>query len=161
MIKEKLSYAIQYWNLSSVEIIYENIYKAVYSAVSLELGAVILKINQDTSQLKEEFDMLCAMNGSGPNKFCCKLLAYDEEKGILLEERLLPGTVLREETSLEVRLGAFEQVFRNIHREVPENGRQTYIDWLKAICVFCAGHPVLAEKKFGEDSLATFAERAK
>lgn len=164
MIKEKLSYAIQRWNLSNIEPIYENADKAVYSAVSPGFGAVILKLNQNTAQLKEEYDMLCVMNGSGPNEYCCKLFAYDEEKGILLEERLLPGTVLREEISLEARILAFERVFRNIHQEVPEDGRQTYLDWLEGICVFCTEHPekpVLMEKSFGEYSLAEFAERAR
>lgn len=164
MIKEKLSYAIQCWNLSNIEIIYENADKAVYSASSPEFGAVILKLNQNTAQLKEEYDMLCVMNGSGPNQYCCRLFAYDEEKGILLEERLLPGTVLREEISLEARLLAFERVFRNIHKEVVEDGRQTYLEWLAGICVFCVKHPenpVLMEKSFGEYSLAIFAERAR
>lgn len=164
MIKEKLSYAIHSWNLCNVEIIYENSEKAVYSAVSLEFGAVILKINQNTAQLKEEYDMLCIMNGNGPNKYCCRLFAYDEEQGILLEERLLPGTVLREEASIEARICAFEHVFRNIHKKVKEDGRQTYMDWLEEICTFCAEHPenpVLTEKSFGEYNLAVLAERAR
>lgn len=164
MIKEKLSYAIQHWNLSNVETIYENADKAVYSAVSSEFGSVILKLNQNVRQLKEEYDMLCVMNGRESNQYCCRLWAYDEEKGILLEERLRPGTVLREEASLEKRISAFEQVFRNIHRRVPENGRQTYLDWLEDICSFCAKEKenlMLKETRFGEYSLTVFAKRAK
>jgi len=164
MIKEKLSYAIQHWNLCNVETIYENASKEVHSAVSSEFGSVSLKLNQNTAQLKEEYDMLCVMNESESNKYCCRLWAYDEEKGILLEEQLRPGTVLREEASLEKRIFAFEQVFRNIHRKVLENGRQTYLDWLEEICSFCAKEKenlIFKEKRFGEYSLTVFAEWAK
>lgn len=167
-MKEKLDFAKTHWNLTNVETIYENSEKAVYSADSSEYGAVILKLNQNIRQLKEEYDMLCVMNGSLPdkaqNKICCRIWEYDEAKGILLEERLLPGTVLREEESLEKRIHAFEQVFRNIHREALEDGRQTYLDWLEGICAFCAKQkekPAFKEKKFGEYNLAEFAERAR
>lgn len=163
-IAEKLVFAKAHWNLRNIEIIYENADKAVYSAVSSKFGDVILKVNQNTLQLKEEYDTLCVMNGSETNKYCCRSFRYDEEKGILLEERLLPGTVLREEPSLEVRIYAFERVFRNIHKEIVEDGCQTYLEWLQEICDYCEKHQEnrqLKEKYFGEWCLADYAERAR
>lgn len=167
-MKEKLSYAIQHWNLSDVEIIYEESERAVYSASSPDFGAVILKLNQNIRQLREEYDMLSVMNSNRLNEeqknFCCNVWAYNAERGILLEERLLPGTVLREEVSLEKRILAFRQIFLNIHGEVFGDGCQTYLDWLEEICSFCEKQKdnlVLKEKRFGEYNLMAFAEQAK
>lgn len=75
--------------------------------------------------------MLSRLNGSR----CCKAYAFDEASGLLLEGRILPGTVLREEISLERRVSAFTDVFRAIH--LPETEGETYLDWLDAAQNFC------------------------
>lgn len=143
-MKEKGNFAMNHWNLTGGKAIYENVNKAVYSAWSAEYGSVILKINQDTLQLNEEYEMLKALNGNG----CCKVFAYDAERGILLEERLLPGTVLREEGKLGKRIQAFKSVFDKIHIEASrfEAGKatkvQSYLDWLESACHFCRNNRI-------------------
>jgi len=124
--------AVKRWGLKRCEEIYWHPAKAVFSAESEQFGPVILKIDKDTSQLKSEYRMLAGLSGS----YSCKVYAYDESAGLLLEERIFPGTVLRKEPSLEKRVRIFSQVFREIHKPAEEG--ETYLDWLERICEYCA-----------------------
>lgn len=129
--------------------IYENEYKSIFTGESKEFGPVIIKNDTNSSQLKSEYHMLAKLNGN----HSCKVYAFDKDKGQLLEERILPGTKLREEMSLEKRLEAFAQVFSAIHIAVVEEKdvstsenkllrrkTETYIDWLEKACDFCEEH---------------------
>lgn len=126
--------------------IYENEYKSIYTGVSNEFGPVVVKYDTDIAQLKSEYHMLAKLNGH----HSCRVYAFNEDKGQLLEERILPGTKLREEKSLEKRLNAFADVFEAIHIEVVEDSEArtgehkllrrcmpTYIDWLEEASEFC------------------------
>ncbi len=151
-MEAKKCFAVNRWQLSELKTVYETEYKAVYSSVAAEYGPVILKINQDTAQLAEEYALLHQLNGAG----CCKVYAYDEAQGMLLEECLLPGTVLREEEALEKRIGAFQSVFCQIHQDMSvqnatDMDAPIYRDWLEDVCQYCEEHHV--------DGL--FADRAK
>lgn len=139
--------------LKNLTPIYETPNKMVYTAVSSEFGPVILKTDTNLEQLRLEYEMMVKLRG----KYCCKVYALNEEKGHLIEERILPGNKLREETSLEKRIEAFTQVFCSIHTpadgiaflksqkteaegcadEKEENAWPTYLDWLDRICDFC------------------------
>lgn len=143
-MKEKIYAAIKQWKLTEVKAIYENQYKAVYSAISEEYGPVILKRNHDARQLGEEYEMLHKLNGNG----CCKVFAYDAENGMLLEERLIPGMVLREEENLNKRIEVFASIFHKIHYAVDcdikvqnDNAQShiapSYMTWLEDIYQFC------------------------
>ena len=126
--------------------IYENEYKSIYTGQSKEFGPVVLKNDTNISQLKSEYHMLAKLNGN----HSCKVYAFDKDKGQLLEERILPGTKLREEASLEKRLDAFAEVFEAIHIAVVEDSAvstaenkllrrktETYVDWLEKVYAFC------------------------
>ena len=126
--------------------IYENEYKSIYTGVSNEFGPVILKYDADIAQLKSEYHMLAKLNGH----HSCKVYAFNEDKGQLLEERILPGTKLRAEKSLEKRLDAFAEVFEAIHIDVVEDaqartgehkllrrGTPSYLDWLEKAYEYC------------------------
>ena len=127
--------------------IYENEYKSIYTGVSNEFGPVILKYDADIAQLKSEYHMLAKLNGH----HSCKVYAFNEDKGQLLEEHILPGTKLRAEKSLEKRLDAFADVFEAIHIDVVEDaqartgehkllrrGTPSYLDWLEKAYEYCA-----------------------
>lgn len=166
-MKEKLDVAIRQWDLTEVKVIYENSYKAVYSAISEEYGAVILKLNRDTKQLAEEYEMLHKLDGNG----CCKVFAYDRENGMLLEERLMPGTVLRKEEDLQKRIEAFASVFHKIHCRADvlpgDDGQppmtQTYLEWLEDIYRFCRENNVednlTKQAKYARDICAEMFEK--
>ena len=131
--------------------IYENEFKSIYAGVSNEFGQVILKNDTNIAQLKSEYYMLAKLNGH----HSCKVYAFNEDKGQLLEERILPGTKLREEVCVEKRLAGFIGVFEAIHivipeetleadtlthncdKELPYGGIPTYLEWLENACKFC------------------------
>lgn len=127
--------AAKKWSLSDFRTIYEHSSKAVYRAESKIFGAVILKWDRNVSQLQSEYHMLTRLNGIS----ACKVYAFDMENGLLLEECILPGTVLREETSLERRIEAFVQIFCAIHTN--ETCGETYLDWLISVNEYCKNHP--------------------
>ena len=137
-MKEQLQFAIDQWKLSNLRPIYEREQSAVWSAESERIGSVILKWNS-TGQLDSEYKMLSRFQGKG----CCRVYSYDQDLGLLLEERILPGTVLREETSLEKRVEVLASVFREIH--VPQQEGETYLDWLNKALAFCVSQNVSAE----------------
>lgn len=83
--------------------------------------------------------MLAGLSGA----YNCKVYAYEESAGLLLEERIIPGTVLRREASLEKRIRIFSGVFGGIHLPAEEGG--TYLDWLERICGYCRQNPVAEE----------------
>lgn len=135
-MKEQLQFAIDQWGLSDLCPIYEREQAAVWSAESDRFGSVILKWNS-TGQLESEYRMLSQLQGRG----CCKVYGYDQ--GLLLEERLLSGTVLREERSLEKRVEVLASVFREIH--LPQQEGETYLDWLNKAHAFCEAQNVADE----------------
>lgn len=150
-MQDKIIYATEKWRLNRLEEIYRRSSKAVFSAESERFGAVILKIDSDSAQLRSEYRMLARLTGG-----CAQVYAYEEDKGLLLEERILPGTVLRQETSLEKRVEVFSQVFRRIHasaENVSEQG-ETYLDWLDEICGWCVQNRAAEE-------LTAMAEQAR
>ncbi|MCM1539681.1 MAG: aminoglycoside phosphotransferase family protein [Blautia sp.] len=135
-MQDKKYLAVKQWKLDRLEVVYEHAEKAVFRAESEVFGPVILKIDQNRKQLGSEYRMLARLSG----RCSCKVYAYDGESGLLLEERILPGTALRREASLEKRIQCFLQVFREIH--LPADSGETYLDWLERICEYCACHGV-------------------
>ena len=125
-----IQFAIDQWGLSNLRPIYEREKSAVWSTESDHFGPVVLKWNS-TGQLDSEYRMLARLQG----RECCKVYGYDKDRGLLLEERILPGTVLREEPSLEKRVEVLASVFRKIH--LPQQDGETYLDWLNKACAFC------------------------
>lgn len=138
----QLPEAVERWDLQKCRTIYENKWKAVYEADSSKYGPVILKINRNIKQLGEEVLLLQALDGEG----CCKLYDYDKENGFLLEERMLPGKVLREEKDLHKRISALAYVFRQIHTcNMPAGQAPDYMQWLDEIYDFCVENNVDSE----------------
>jgi len=135
-MKDKIGYAVKKWELDCLERIYEHSTKGVFSAESDIFGPVILKINRHIAELESEYQMLAELAGW----HSCKVYAIDKSAGLLLEERISPGTVLRRETSLEKRIQMFLQVFHEIH--IPADSGATYLNWLEQIRKYCIQHQV-------------------
>lgn len=135
-MRDKINDAIMKWKLNHIEVIYEHSTKGVFSAESEDFGPVILKIDQNRQQLGSEYKMLSRLSG----RYSCRVYAFDEAAGLLLEEHIFPGTVLRREASLEKRIQVFLQVFQGIH--LPADPGETYLNWLEKICEYCVRHQV-------------------
>ena len=139
-----LSDCAKRWNLRQLTPLFRRPEKAVYSAESPELGAVILKIDSDRQQLYKEHEMLIRMGA--PES--CRVWDYCPEDGCMLLERILPGTPLRAVSCPTQRVQAFCAVFDRIH--TPADAGKTYLDWLDGICQSCETLPAAAP--FREDA---------
>ncbi len=143
-IQDRLHYAAENWKLTNISTIYEKETRAVYQADAAEWGKVIIKINADKKELFSEYSMLNAMKGS----CCCAVFAFDTSLGIIAEEQIIPGNVLREEKNPAKRVEIFSAVFHNIHPTLPVNNNyKTYIDWLADADRFCSINSVDNEIK--------------
>ena len=92
-MNDAMEYAAALWGLENPEPVSLRPTKAVYTALSRRFGPVVLKINRDRGELKAEYEALSRLSG----RCCCRVYAFEEDAGALLEERILPGTRLREE----------------------------------------------------------------
>lgn len=119
------------WKLNEVQTLQETKTGSVYAAVSEEFGPVVVKHNSDPWDLEPEYEMLEYLDGCAS----CRVYGYDEKKGLLLEERILPGTPLALEPSLEKRIDGFCSVFHRIHPQV--GWGKSYLDWLDGIVKYC------------------------
>lgn len=76
---------------------------------------VVLKIGMPSDELTSEMAALKLFNGNG----ACQLLEHDEEKGILLLERIVPGTMLSELEDDDERTNIAVDVMNRLWREIP------------------------------------------
>lgn len=133
-IKSKINWIKERFSLENIEKIYDFNNKAVYSAESIKLGNVIIKVNENKEELASEYNMLKNLNGQNS----CRVFVYDSEYGVLIEERIIPGTVLRKEQRVEIRVNSFIEVFQSIHKEIDnKNNFESYLDWLIRADRFC------------------------
>lgn len=146
-MNEQMEFAIVRWELCDVQPVYEREQSAVWFCRSERFGDAVLKWNS-TGQLEPEYRMLSRLQGKG----FCEVYGYDRERGLLLEERILPGTVLRAEASVEKSVEVLACVFREIHR--PQDAGETYLDWLDRACAFCGANAV-------PGNLAQLAQKAR
>lgn len=130
-IQERLQTASHKWNLTKIVSIYEQESRGVYCADSAEFGPAILKINTNSDSLAREFHTLTDMKGTA----CCQVYEFDHMNGLLLEERILPGTALKQESDWEKRAAGFAQVFEEIHT-LPKDSTNysSYLNWVQKAC---------------------------
>lgn len=137
-IQRKRELASVRWGLTQIEVLRQAPGRAVLAAESDRFGPSVLKIDSDRARLAKEHRALAALHEAG----CCRPYGFDAENGLLLEERILPGTTLREESRLCRRAEAFQQVFCRIHREAgPYFKAESYLDWLGQARKSCAVLP--------------------
>lgn len=132
----KIADAAKKWELEHLLLLTRQGTKEVYAGESRLYGPVILKGNEDLQELRGEYRMLCRLACARS----ARVYAFDGEAGMLLEERILPGTTLRQEVSPEKRVQCLSRVFYAIH--VPADGGTTYLDWLRGIVGYCESNPV-------------------
>ena len=111
------------WKLSDFEFVEYYSIHAIFFCKSELYGDCVLRIgdNDDDEDniygFMSEYNALLEFNDSG--KFC-KIFDCDADKNIMLIERIIPGTMLKNEPSLEKRLSVFSELFNGLHKE-PKN----------------------------------------
>ncbi|WP_268625406.1 aminoglycoside phosphotransferase family protein [Paenibacillus alvei] len=118
------------WSLSSLQLIPSFSANVVFTCYSEQVGHAILKIGQPSETIWTEVTTLLQYKGQ---RFC-KVYEADIKNGVLLLERLQPGTTLRDEHSLQRRLDVFCSLYSNIHIAAVEGEKfPTYIGWVERI----------------------------
>ena len=133
---KRIADAAKKWGLGHLLLLTRQGTKEVYAGESRRYGPVILKRNADVRELHGEYGMLSRLDCAQS----VRTYAFDGEAGLLLEERILPGTTLRQEVSPEKRVQCLAQVFHAIH--TPAEVGTTYLDWLRGIMGYCESNPV-------------------
>jgi streptomycin 6-kinase len=109
----------------------------------------VLKIGVPDRELTSEINTLRLYDGQG----ACHLLEADAEKGLLLLERLRPGTMLASLKGDDQATEIAAEVMKKIHRPVPEQGGflslRGWFDELKKVrLLFSGGTGPFPEKSF-------------
>ncbi|HSU80011.1 MAG TPA: aminoglycoside phosphotransferase family protein [Candidatus Angelobacter sp.] len=105
-------------------------YNYVLKAFDSKGTPVILKLGVPGFDFTNEITTLEVYDGKG----CVRLLAADPERGALLLEQLIPGTMLTEVKDEALAMNHFIKVWRAIRRPVPEGvSCPTVLDWAKGL----------------------------
>jgi streptomycin 6-kinase len=91
-------------------------YNYVCAATRKDGSAAVLKIGVPNRELTSEINTLRLYNGQG----ACRILEADADKGMLLLERLQPGTMLASLKSDDEATEIAAEVMKTIHRPAPQ-----------------------------------------
>ena len=122
------------WRLSGFGLIPSYSANLVWTCDSEQYGRCVLKIGNPASRERAaEYNALSEYDGKG----MCGVFAADLANSVLLQERVLPGTPLRDEPSLEARLSVFSSLYRGLHIQPANAGLYpTYADWVARITAY-------------------------
>lgn len=164
-LQETMSLAAEKWKLRNIKTVYESSERAVYMAEADNRGTVTVKASLRKTELCREYQALLDMEGPDT----CKAYVYDDVLGVLIEERILPGNVLREEPCPERRVKVFAKIIKALHKVPNRKNYDTYLTWLKHADAFCGGErgavtPALAwkmhiAKAIGEEMFEKYPDR--
>ena len=117
------------WNLTLGEPFLLS-YNYVCAVIRANGMHAVLKIGVPNVELTSEINALVFYNGQG----ACRLLEADPEKGMLLLERLLPGTMLATLDDDDRATEIAADVIKVVQRPVPEgNGFLSLRDWFEKL----------------------------
>ena len=102
------------WGLSLGQPLTPSSYSHVVAATRPDGSAVVLKASYPCDALRDEIAALRTFDGRG----VARLIDSDQESGLLLLERLVPGTNL-ENVGEQAAMAAFCSVVRQLHRPAP------------------------------------------
>ncbi|MGD6834251.1 aminoglycoside phosphotransferase family protein [Sutcliffiella halmapala] len=113
-------------------------YNYVLHAKDGEGSPVMLKLGVPSFDFSNEIRTLNVYGGKG----CARLLKVDEERGAMLLEKLLPGTMLSGEKDEKAAVHQFLVVWKAIRRPVPEECQSpTILDWASGLSRYHNMHP--------------------
>ncbi len=139
MHKEKLQIIKRQWDFNNIECIYKKNNNSVYSAYSPHWGSVIIKENLNIDELTKEYSMLKQLDGFN----ACRVYAIDMLNCLIVEEQIIPGITLRNESNMSKRVNSFLKLFSTIHKDVSCcQCDETYLDWIRKANEFCTNNKV-------------------
>lgn len=119
------------WSLSSFQLIPSFSANLVLTCVSEDYGHAVLKIGSPAHHvLATEYHALREYGGS---RFC-RVFDADLNRGVMLEQRVQPGTPLRDEPSLDRRVEVFCSLYEGLHKVPAQVGLYpTYTGWVTGV----------------------------
>ena len=109
---------------------FELSFNYVVPAIRADGTPAVLKIGVPNRELTSEIEALRLYNGRG----IARLLEADAEKGFLLQERLLPGTMLSEMQDDDRATEIAAQIIQTLWQTAPENDNLIRLeDWFKGL----------------------------
>jgi streptomycin 6-kinase len=112
-----LDFAVQHWDLEPGAPVPNLSYNLVISARHRDGNDCILKLGVPDKELTSEIAALRLYDGQG----ACRLLESDAQKGLLLLERLSPGTMLCDHADDETQTAIAAQVMQRLWKPAPAN----------------------------------------
>jgi len=121
------------WRLSSFEQIEYYSLSCIFTCISKKYGACVLKIGMHLHLVDTEHNMLKDFAGNG----LCKVYESDIENGVLLIERVMPGTQICDEPNQDIRLNEFCALVKKLYKRPTDIVKYvTYMDWVSGITSF-------------------------
>jgi len=115
------------WGLSDLEQIDYYSVNCLFKCVSDKYGKCILKIKNPSQETDTEYNTLKEYNG----KMFCKVYEADIVNGVILIERITPGTQLRAEPDFDKRLDLFCRLWSGLHiKAIDKTIYPTYLQWV-------------------------------
>lgn len=114
----------------------------IFTGTSPRYGGIVLKIGKPNRESYTERATLLEYQG---RRFI-RLLEDDIDNGVMLIERVLPGTRLRDEAFLDKRLDIFCGLYRELHIQAADPAQYpTYQDWVRRITSYMSTRPDCTE----------------
>jgi len=127
-LPEILSLACREWSLELGEPFLPHSYNYVTTATISSGESVVLKAGVPGTETTNEVRALEFYQGGG----AVKLIKSDVDKGLMLLERLTPGTMLGVAASVDSEVDVFASIVRRLHRAAPSNHPfPTVGDWAR------------------------------
>ncbi|MCL2300314.1 MAG: aminoglycoside phosphotransferase family protein [Firmicutes bacterium] len=150
-IESTLEIYCERWQLTTLQLVQYFSVNCIFLCHSKTYGDCVLKICDNSPEwYMREYNALREYNG----RRHCRMLDADLENGVLLIERIMPGTQLKQEPSLDKRLSVFLSLFEGLHVAPEAPGLYpTYFDTLAAMVEFM-------NKQEGHERLRLCIEKA-
>lgn len=121
---------LQKWELTSEGPVSNLSYNYVIKVTDSEGTPLILKLGVPNFDTGNEMVTLQAYNGEG----CAKLLNSDPENGVMLLERLVPGTMLSAETDERIVLEHYIKVWKAIRKPLTDGASTpSLVHWFRGL----------------------------
>lgn len=132
-LNKNLDNVIAKWQITNLVLIESYSANLVLKVDSGLYGKCIVKVSRNNENLSSESDALESFS----EKKICQLYDVNFESLMLIEECIEPGTVLREDDSLDNRLRVFINLYKGLHTEVKKlDEYPTYETWINEITYY-------------------------
>ncbi|MBB4826155.1 streptomycin 6-kinase [Sporosarcina luteola] len=135
-LPEKVAHYAELWELTIQGPVSNLSYNYVLFVEDALGQPFILKLGVPNFDCRNEMDTVGQYDGNG----CAKLVKADREAGVMLLERVLPGTMLSEREDEEAVIRIFLTTWKAIRRELPTDRKIPMItDWAVSLTQYAAG----------------------